>query len=155
MYNTRSYILHACRCMRVIFYTSNFCQGINNHEWWIFLIRFFFKSLLCFEREGEWRWTGSMIKNLSYHVCIRGEILWWVWNFDRPSFNLAFFFFLFFSLSLSLSSPLSIFFHGWRPCIDHKRARTYIYLAKPGRKRNMFIKSWVARCTLDIFTKPA
>lgn len=68
--------------------------------------------------------TGSMqwsAKNLS-PAFIRGEILWWLWNFDRPSSNLAFFpFFLFFS------PPLSIFFHGWKACIDHKRARTYTW----------------------------
>lgn len=115
-------------CTRAIFYTCNFCQGINNHEWWIFLIQFFFKSLLSFEHEPDRieRWTqrGSMqwsAKNLS-PAFIRGEILWWLWNFDRPSSNLAFFpFFLFFS------PPLSIFFHGWKACIDHKRARTYTW----------------------------
>lgn len=31
-------------------------------------------------------------------------------------------FFLFF-----FSPPLSIFFHGWKACIDHKRARTYTW----------------------------
>lgn len=114
-------------CTRAIFYTCNFCQGINNHEWWIFLIQFFFKSLLSFEHEPDRieRWTQDPCNDLpkichprSFEVKFSGGFEILIAHHPISPFSLFSFFFF---------SPSLHFFHSWKACIDHKRARTYTW----------------------------